>query len=156
MKTSLFRICMILALALAVSPAMLRAQEGSGLLGVWNVAVTVRNCSTGDVIRVVNSLQMFGRDGSETETANTASRGISVGVWSNAGGQTYNANYWFYRYTTSGTFASLAKATETIVLGDNNQFTSSGVIQDFDASGNLISTGCVTHAATRLANATQQ
>lgn len=155
MKTSLFRICMILALALAMSPMMLRAQEGSGLLGVWQVAVTVRNCSNGDIIRVVNSLQMFGRDGSETETANTASRGISVGVWTNAGGQTYNANYWFYRLNPDGTFASLAKATNKIMLGDNGQFTATGVIQDFNASGALISTGCVTQAATRLVSPVQ-
>lgn len=156
MKTSLFRICTILALGLAASQTMLQAQEGNGLLGVWNVSVTVVNCQTGAPIRTVHSLQMFSLGSSFTETANTASRGISEGVWSNAGGQTYGAFYWFYRYNTDGTFASLAKATNKIMLGDNGQFTASGVIQDFNASGQLISVGCVTQAATRLVSPTQQ
>jgi len=116
----------------------------------------VVNCQTGAPIRTVHSLQMFGLNGAFTETANTASRGISEGVWSNAGGQTYAAFYWFYRYNPDGTFASLAKATNKIMLGDNGQFTATGVIQDFNASGALISTGCVTQAATRLVSPAQQ
>lgn len=155
MKTSWFRICAILALGLATCQMTLHAQEASGLLGTWNVAVTVVNCQTNAPIRTVHSLQMFGLDGSFTETANTASRGISEGVWSNAGGQTYAALYWFYRYNPDGTFASLAKATDKIVLGKDGHFTASGVIQDYDASGQLISVGCFTHAAIRLASTVQ-
>lgn len=155
MTTKMFRICTILALGLAASQTLLQAQEGSGLEGVWNVSVTVVNCATGAPIRTVHALQMFGQHGLFTETANTASRGISEGVWSNTGGQTYDAHYWFYRYHPDGTFASLAKATNRITLGDDGQFTALGLIQDFDASGALISTGCVSQAASRLANPTQ-
>ena len=149
---SLLRICTILALGLAASQTMLHAQEGSGLLGVWNVSITVVNCETGAPIRTVHSLQEFSLGGSFTETANTALRGISEGVWSNAGEQTYAASYWFYRYNPDGTFASLAQATNKIMLGDNGQFTASGVVQDFNASGALISVGCVTQSASRLAS----
>ena len=37
-----------------------------------------------------------------------------------------------------------------IVLGSNGQFTSSGVVVDYDANGNLLMTGCSTQTATRL------
>jgi hypothetical protein len=38
------------------------------------------------VTRIVRSLQMFLRDGSFTETANTFLRGASVGSWNRASG----------------------------------------------------------------------
>jgi hypothetical protein len=147
----MFRICTIVAFSLAASQTILPAQERSGLEGVWDVTVTVTDCQ-GHPVRTVRSLQMFRRDGSAIETANTAMRGISEGTWSRAGWQTYDASYWFFRYTLpAGTFASFAQVKDVITLGpDPNQFTSSGTVQDFDANGNPISTGCFTHAANRL------
>ena len=69
-----------------------------------------------------------------TETANTAARGISEGVRGFAGEHTVAASYWFYRYNPDGTFASLASVTDKIVLGSNGQFTSTGVVIDYDHS----------------------
>jgi hypothetical protein len=94
---------------------------------------------------------MFSHDGSLTETAFTASRGPSVGRWAHTGGKTFTDTFWFFRYTPTGTFASLAQGLESITLSaDGSTLTSTGTVQDYDANGNLISTGCVTHAATRL------
>ena len=150
MKTSFFRICTVLALGVAASQMVLQAQEGGTLKGVWDVTVTVTNCQTGALIRNVRSLQQFRQDGTIMETANTALRGISEGVWSAAGDHTYNASYWFFRYNPDGTFASIAKVTDKIELGQDGQFTSAGVVLDFNATGALISTGCFVHEAKRL------
>lgn len=150
MKANFFRICMMLALGFTASQTMLNAQEGGTLKGVWNVSVTVTNCQTGALIRTVNSLQQFRQDGTTLETANTASRGISEGVYSAAGDHTYDATYWFYRFNPDGTFASIARVSDKIVLGEDGHFTSSGVVLDFNATGALISTGCFVHAASRL------
>lgn len=151
MKTSMFRICAILALGMVASLQTLHAQQHT-MEGVWNVSVTVTNCQTGAIIRTVDSLQAFHHDGTITETANTASRGISEGVWKPVGEQMYKDSFWFYRYTSTGTFASLAHGFDTITLGSDGHFTSTGTVQDFDANGNLISTGCVIHTAYRLAD----
>lgn len=150
MIRSFLRLCTILAFGVAASQTILQAQERSRLDGVWSVSVTVTNCQTGALIRTVNSLQTFRRDGTEIETANTASRGISEGVWGYAGDHTVAALYWFYRYKPDGTFASRASVTDKIVLGSDGHFTSSGVVDDYDANGNLLTTGCFTHTATRL------
>ena len=155
MKTSFFRICSVLALGFAASQ-MLQAQEGNTLKGVWDVTVTVTNCQTGALIRTVRSLQQFRQDGTIVETASTASRGISEGVWSAAGDQSYNAAYWFFRYNPDGTFASIAKVADVITLGDEGQFTSAGTVSDFNASGTLVSTGCFVHSAKRLTLANNQ
>ena len=140
----------ILALALLGGQTM-SAQNANSIEGTWSVAVTVVDCTTGVLIRNVRSLQMFSHDGTITETAFTASRGISVGKWSRTGGKNFSDQFWFFRYTPNGTFASLAEGLDAIKLSsDGSTFTSVGTVQDFDANGNLISTGCVTHAAVRL------
>ena len=140
MKTRTFGICAMLAIGLA-APA-LKAQESATLVGVWDVNVTVKNCETGALIRTVNSIQYFHSDQSQTETANTASRGPSYGSWQSAGGNVYHATYWFYRYTPTGTFASEALVNDVITLVNNNKFTSKGTVQDFDDTGKTLSIGC--------------
>lgn len=134
-----------------MSITTLQAQQHT-LVGVWNVSVTVTDCSTGAPIRTVHSLQAYHHDGTVDETANTASRGPSEGVWRAAGdGQTYKDSFYFYRYTSTGTFASLAHGVDTISLSaDGSQYTSVDNVYDFDANGNLLSTGCVAHKASRL------
>jgi hypothetical protein len=150
MTKSIFRTCAILALALMGSHTVL-AQDANSIVGTWDISVTVKNCSTGAVIRTVRSIQMFSQDGSLAETANTFLRGSSLGSWDRTGGETYNAKFWFFRYTPTGTFASFAQALNLITLSDDgSSFSASGTVQDFDASNNLISTGCVTQSATRL------
>jgi hypothetical protein len=152
MKTTVFRICSILAIGLAGTLQTLQAQQHT-LEGVWAVSVSVTNCDTGQIIRTVQSLQAYHHDGTVNETANTALRGPSEGVWRAAGGGTYKDSFYFYRYTSTGTFASLAHGTDTITLGSEpGHYTSVGKVQDFDANGNLISTGCVIHTAYRLEN----
>ena len=155
MKTTMFRICSILAIGLA-SFQTAQAQQHT-LEGVWNVSVSVTDCNTGAVIRTVHSLQAYHHDGTLTETANSSSRGISEGTWKVTGnGQTYQDNFYFYRYTSTGFFASLAHGVNTITLSsDGSQYTSIGNIYDFDANGNLLSTGCVVHTAYRLTDSEQ-
>jgi len=151
MAHRMYRTCILMLLGFAASQTFLPAQERNGLEGVWSVSVTVTDCQTGAPIRTVASLQQFRPDGSMVETANTASRGISEGVWGYAGHRTVAAQYWFYRYNADGSFASRASITDKIVLGSEGQFTSSGMVLDYDASGNLLDTGCFTHTARRLA-----
>lgn len=43
-----------------------------------------------------------------------------------------------------------ASITDKIVLGSDGQFTSSGVVLDYDANGNLLTTGSFTNAVPRL------
>ena len=150
MTQRMFRICILLTLGFAASQTILPTQERNELEGIWSVSVNVTNCQTGAPIRTVASLQQFRPGGSMIETANTASRGISEGVWGSAGNNDVAALYWFYRYNADGTFASRASVTDKIVLGSNGQFTSSGMVVDYDANGKLLTTGCFTHTATRL------
>jgi hypothetical protein len=155
MTKMIFRICSILALAVAASQTNLSAQGNHSLAGTWEVTVTVTDCQSGALIRTVHSLQNFSPDGTFSETANTAARGSSVGVWnrSEAGDGKYSATYWFFRYLPTGAFASTAQSIDMVTLNDNgNQFTASGTVQDFDVNNALLSTGCFVHSAVRLSS----
>ncbi len=153
MTKNLLRVGAIFALTFTASQMTLSAQDHHGLVGTWDVSVTVTDCH-GNPVRVVRSIQTFDKSGSMTETANTSSRGISLGVWSHQheSDQIFPTSYWFFRYTTTGTFASFAKVLDTITISpDGTEFTSTGTVQDFDANNNSISLGCFTHSAKRLA-----
>jgi len=153
MTKMMFRVLAAIAIAFTGSQTLLLAQGNHSIEGTWNLNVTVVNCQSGALIRTVNSLQMFSHDGSFTETANTYLRGSSLGKWDHAEGNMYISTYWFYRYNADGTFKSIAEGVNKEELsGDGTHFTASGIITDYDATGNVISVGCVTHAARRLAS----
>ena len=160
MKTNLIRIFALSAIAAAAGSAqqvessqaqVQRGNAGAPIAGVFDVAVTVVNCQTGALIRNVRSVQMYQTDGTFSETANSGARGPSIGYWFRQQGQLYGANYFFFRYNPDGSFASFAKAVNTITLSpDGSQFSVTATIQDYDANNNLLSTGCVTQTAKRL------
>jgi len=150
MTKTLFRVFAAMAVVLTGSQA-LQAQGTQGIQGTWDVNVTVVNCQSGAVIRTVRALQMFSHDGSFTETANTFLRGSSLGEWDHTTANGYTSTYWFFRYNPDGSFKSLAEGiNKEQVSDDGTTFTATGSVTDFDAAGNIISTGCVTHAARRL------
>lgn len=160
MKTNLLRILALSAIAVAVSSAQqvdaaqANARRGAveaSIVGVWDVAVTVVNCQTGALIRNVHAVQMYQPDGAFTETTGGGTRGSSIGYWFREEGQIFGANYFFFRYNADGSFASFAKAANTItVSSDGSQFSVKATIQDYDGNSNLLSTGCVTQTAKRL------
>jgi hypothetical protein len=153
MSKMMFRVLAAIAIAFTGSQTMLQAQEKHGLEGTWDINVTVVNCQSGALIRTVRSLQMFSHDGSVTDTANTYLRGSGLGSWAHADANNYVANFWFFRYNPDGTFKSIAAGLNKYELsGDGSHFTVTGTITDYDATGNVISVGCVTQAARRLAS----
>jgi len=129
------------------------AQESPGLEGPWIANVTVHNCDTGDVIRTVRELAMFGHDGSFTQAGATITgsanpRSSGVGAWRHATGNTYNATFQFLGLTPSGTFFNMALATRVITLQDDH-WTSQDKLSFYDVTGNWLGTVCSSVAATR-------
>lgn len=151
MTRMMVRAFVAIAMTLIGSQALLLAQGKHNLEGTWDVSVTVVNCQSGALIRTVRALQMFSEDGSFTETANTYLRGSSLGRWDHVNSNVFTSTYWFFRYNADGTFKSIAEGLNKEELsGDGSHFSATGTITDYDATGNVISVGCVTHAAKRL------
>jgi hypothetical protein len=140
----------MLVLALAAVQPVASAQETPGLEGLWIANVT--NCPTGTPGPTIRALYMFSHDGSFTTEAaffaQSLRRSSGLGVWRHTQGHTYTAEFWFFRYNPDGSFFSTREVTLTIEL-NAGQFTTMDKVEEYDASGKLISTGCATSTATR-------
>jgi hypothetical protein len=128
--------------------------HGTKIEGVWNSQVTIRDCTTGQGLKLFRGLGMFIRGGSLLQTNNTpnapTTSGPSFGKWEHAGGQNYKATFQFFRFNPDGSFAGTQKVTRAIRLSaDANQFTSNISFQVFDANDRLLQSGCGTETATR-------
>ena len=160
MKTKFVRILALAAFAAglgsaqhpdAAGPNASQGGGGTSIVGAWNVTVAVVDCQSGALIRNVHSVQLYQSDGTVSETSSLGNRGSSLGYWLREKGLQFSANYVFFRYHADGTFASMAKAVNTVRLSpDGSQYTVTGTVKDYDANDKLISTGCVTHTAKRL------
>ena len=129
-----------------------------GLVGSWDIAVTPRNCETGlpaPFPPPFSAVQTYNQGGTMTASVLGAPGVISLdahGIWSHAKGRNkYVTAFRVLKFNPDGTYAGKDVVRDSISLGlDGNSYTSTGTVEIFDASGNLIVTGCATTTATRF------
>jgi hypothetical protein len=152
MTKRFFRNCTILVLGVAAIQTVASAQATPGIEGLWIANVTNRDCQTGAPGFTFRALYMFIHDGSlSTEAAffmPSPRRSSGLGAWRHTQANTYASAWWFFRYNPDGSFLSMREVTQTIEL-NGNRFTTIDKVQEYDANGNLISTGCATSEAIR-------
>ena len=125
------------------------------IVGVFRTTVTQRNCQTGSPIAVFQGLSTFNKGGTMTETSTALSpalRSPGHGVWQRgSGSQYYSFAFTFLRFNPDGTFAGTQVIRQYSTLApDGNRYDSTGYIEVYNASGNLLGTGCATAVATRF------
>src|SRR5262245_45400543 len=84
-----------------------RAAHAERIVGVWDVAVTFRDCQTGNPVGAVRARNMFVAGGTLTELnarGNPSLRNPSFGTWHVHGKETYSAVFWYSRFDGAGTF----------------------------------------------------
>ena len=132
----------------------LQNDNEQGLVGSWNVQVTIRDCQTGAALVSFPAMLTFNQGGTMQETANDAaplSRLPGHGVWSHQRGRRYSAAFQFFRFNPDGTFAGRNVIRSTASLGQSgNEYTTTDTVGVFDANGNLIVTACASSTATRF------
>jgi hypothetical protein len=132
-----------------------RQAEEHSIEGVWQTAVTQRNCQTGNPIATFQGLSTFNKGGTMAETSTAlppALRSPGHGVWRREPGfQEYSFAFTFLRFNPDGTFAGtqVIRQTSTLAPG-GNQYNATGFIEVYNAGGNLLGTGCATSVATRF------
>jgi hypothetical protein len=131
-----------------------------GIAGAWRVALTPRNCVTGDPLPALGApyqgLYTFHKGGTLSEwLTNTVVlptlRSPGHGVWRKAGdSQSYSYSFIFNRYDTLGMITGTQQGRAELVLGESgNDYTASSTVQIFDVDGNLLSRNCSTIEGTR-------
>jgi hypothetical protein len=147
---------MVLAIMFAVAAAQVslsadEEQERNGIEGVWDVAVTIRQCDSGTPVVAIHAMNMFIQGGTLTETSNSPLRSSSLGTWRRISRHGYTAVFRFFTFNADGSFAGRNKITRTIKLSaDGNRFSANAVFEDLDIDDHLVASGCATETAQRL------
>jgi len=121
---------------------------------MWRVQLTVRDCQTGDALRMFPAIFTFSKGG--TVTYSTAGQLPSLstpglGAWHHVDGHNYSAVTEVFIFSPAGAWIQTHRLTRVIeVSGDGNEFTDTVALEILGTNGNLIATGCATTAASRM------
>ncbi|HEV8394302.1 MAG TPA: hypothetical protein VGQ37_08505 [Vicinamibacterales bacterium] len=145
----------------------------TGLVGVWAVQVTLRNCTTQAPQGPFNSLVTFHRGGTITEsTASLAfapgQRSPGHGTWEHQGGNSYRQHMTALilfdtapnlpgtpgfdpaKPVSPGFFAGWVTVTHTVELSDADSLSSAGTNAFYRSDGTVYRTGCSTAIGVRV------
>lgn len=131
-----------------------RFNRHARLIGTWNVQVTARDCQTTAALRTFPSMLTYHAGGTMLEstagippTAKTPGHG----VWSHIRDNTYHIKFKSLRFDASGNFAGTIVISQIVNLTNHgNEGESTGTVELYAPSGNLITAGCSTSTATRF------
>ena len=144
-----FLFAVAVLIGLVSSPLLSRANDRHGhdrnekrtLTGNWIVTVTRFNPAPG-LAPTFLSLMTFFEDGNSLEESNTSAiRSIAHGKWERIGHQQFSRVSVSFRFDGTRTYLGTSRLTATVTLSeDGSEFHADAVIQQFDPSGNLVST----------------
>jgi hypothetical protein len=136
------------------SDAIAQAASADPIEGVWESAVTIRDCATGNAIRTFKGLGVLHRGGTATATNNqpTAVNGPALGTWTRTGtSPSYTLAFRFYRYNPDGTYAGAQRLVRTVTLAaSGSAFTGTIAAQVLDPTDAVLQEVCGTETATRV------
>ena len=122
--------------------------------GVWESVITVRDCTSGAVVRTFMGMNKFERGGTLAAVNNLpfALNGPALGVWrKGATAAGYSGQFRFYRFNMDGTPAGSQKLTHTITLdATGNASTGTIAAQVLDLNDAVVGTICAVTANTRV------
>jgi hypothetical protein len=131
--------------------------EGNGaraLEGSWNVQVTFRNCTTGQLGTPIAAMNTFMQGGTmqEFSVGNAPlPRGPGHGIWSHIAGEDFRYSLRFFRFDAAGAYAGYVVTQRQVVMGeDGNSYTATADIQLFNTAGFQFATACANETATRF------
>jgi len=144
-----------------VAPALVSAgdgrvqsQGGRRIVGTWEVHVSARSCQTGAEVRTFESLEQFNTGGTMLDVTSGFAPGRQTpgtGVWRHLGGNTYSFSFKSFGFDVNGNFTGWTIVRHEVTLNaGGDEFTSEGTAEFYDASGNLLFTGCSSNTATRF------
>ncbi len=134
--------------------AVAQTAEGADPIeGVWESSVTIKDCSTGAVVRTFKGVGLFHRGGSLTadNSLPRATQGIALGNWRRDAGLSYTANFRFLRFNPDGSLAGSQKLQRTMTLAaDGNNLAGTLAGQVIDLNGVVLQPICGSETAIRI------
>jgi hypothetical protein len=155
LKTTSFAILAIMALTVFTQVWATDKGNENGLIGSWNLTVTMRDCETGTAIGSFAAMNTYnqGRTTSQTAVPNSPFRDLpGHGVWSHRTGRTYSGAFQFFSLDpVTAAYAGKVVVRSDIDLGLSGiDYVSTDTAEVFDPAGNMIFRACSTSSATRF------
>lgn len=137
-------------------PLKNEGQNGNeqGLVGSWDVQVTIRDCQTGTAFVSFPAMYTYNQGGTIQQTAPPEPGSVFLpghGVWSHQNGRRYSGAFQFFSINPDGTVARRTIVRSAIRLGrDGNSYASTDTAEILNANGDLLFRACSTSTATRF------
>ena len=131
-------------------------QKGNeqGLVGSWDLQVTLRDCETGMALISFPAMNTYNLGGTTQQTAPPEPFSTFLpghGVWSHQTANSYSAAFRFFKVNPDGSVATKTIVRSAISLErDGDSYTSTDTAEILNANGALLFRSCSTTAATRF------
>ena len=139
------------ATAFAQGGTSVNAQQ-NGIVGLWDVQVTLATCDTGVVVGGFSSLHKFelGGTGQVVPATNPAALSAHMLIWEHLGGNDYHWYVKFFRFTDGvATAYNVIEGLVSISEG-GTVYGGSGVASFYDMDGNLMGASCPSFEGSRF------
>jgi len=149
-------LAMLVLAVLAQGGAFAQVQKGNeqGLVGSWDLEVTLRDCETGTALVSFPAMNTYNQGGTTQQTAPPEPFATFLpghGVWSHQLGSNFSGAFRFFKVNPDGSVATKTIVRSAISLGrDSQSYTSTDTAEILNANGDLLFRGCSTTTATRF------
>ncbi len=151
MKQSKSMLSKVLALLLLVgcmqtiaSAQSVNARDNR-IVGVWDVQVTVLNCSTGAPLGNFRGLHKYelGGTGQVVPATNPAALSPHVSVWESIEKNVYQMTFKMFRFDATGNNIGWVIVRNNVAINeDATEYAGSGKAEIFDSNGNVVGASC--------------
>jgi hypothetical protein len=142
------------SIAFAGSKSRIQDQGGQRIVGTWDVHISVRVCQTGTEIRTFESREHFNTGGTMLDVSSgfaPSRQTPGIGVWRHLGGNIYSFSFKSFGFDAGGNFTGWTIVSHEVTLDSSaGEFESEGTAEFYDATGNLLFTGCSNNTAVRF------
>lgn len=130
-----------------------RPAHARGLVGSWDVEVTIRQCASGAAIRTFHSLGTYMTGGTMIDSTSGTAQALKTpgqGEWRHLGGPAYEFAFKSFTFDASGNFTGWTKIVHVATMDPSGEsYSSEGSLEVYAPDGNLVFTGCASTTATR-------
>lgn len=124
-----------------------------GLIGSWNLVVSLRDCDTGMVFVSFPGMNTYNRGGTMQQTAVPEPGGTALpghGVWGHQTGRDYSGAFQFFTLNPDGSFGKVIVRSAISLGQGGDSYSSTDTGEILDANGDLLFRACSTTTATRF------
>jgi len=132
--------------------ALAQASDADPVEGVWESALTVKDCTSGAVLATFKGQAVLHRGGtmSADNSQPTVTRGAAYGTWKRGTGNAYTSTLVFMRFNPDTTLAGTQKVVRSFTLAaDGNSLTGTNTAQIINTAGVVVQQACVSETSVR-------